>query len=106
MFRRILLALIVALVVPSTVATMACAREPNEMRAQEGHGASHPQPRKPVKSKPSEQRCIGCVAPSMLNPPMIEVPAPALLLIPAAFLVTDRALDSLAPALRPPQLNG
>jgi hypothetical protein len=105
MFRRFILALIVALAIPAAVVTPACARDPVETRVQEGHG-NHAQPRKPTRSKPSEQRCIGCVAPTMLNSPMIEAPAPALLLIPAAYLDINTAFDPRPPALRPPRLHG
>jgi hypothetical protein len=102
MFRRLLLILIFALVVPTAVAMPACAADPVEAKAT--HSDSHPAaPRKQERTKPGDQRCLGCVAPSMLDPPMIEAPTPALLLIPAAFLVTDAAFDDIPPALRPPR---
>ena len=105
MLRRLILVLIFALAMPTAVAVPACATDPSAERSQaQPH---HAPQKKQDRSRPSsEAPCLGCVAPSTTNPPMLEVPLPGLLLIPAAYAVAELAGRSLNPASPPPRLFG
>lgn len=105
MVRRLILLLIFALAVPSAVAMPACAADPSIERVQPQQ--HHTPQKKQERNRPSaETQCLGCVAPSTTNPPMLEAPVPGLLLIPAAYDLTGIAGRSAGPATPPPKLLG
>lgn len=84
MLRRLLI-LAFASTMPTAVAA---ATEPVEAK---GQSDSQQSPRKQAREKPAEPRCAGCATRSTRLRPMIDTPAPALLLIPAAFKITGDA---------------
>ncbi len=90
MLRKLLLVLIVALAMPTGLATPSHASEPSglsDARAVDSHPS--PQQRKRQdRAKPADVPCVGCVTPSTLKRPLLEAPAPGLLMIPASLLMT------------------
>ena len=79
MVRRFLILPIAALAMPPAVGA---ATEPVEPKSQSD---SQQSPRKLTRETPADTRCAGCATPLTRLRPMIDTPAPALLLIPAAF---------------------
>lgn len=103
MLRKLIIALIVALVMPLGLAMPACAAEP-DLPGARMHEQHAPQ-RKQDRSKQVEAPCVGCVAPSTLKRPMLEAPVPGLLMIPAALLVTNVVAQPARPNVPPPKLG-
>jgi hypothetical protein len=104
MLRRLIMLLIFALAVPAA-ATPACASDPSVERAHDGSAHQAPQKKQERQRRNADAQCIGCVAPSTTNPPMIEAPVPGLMMIPAAGGMAQMTGRPLLPATPPPRLQ-